>query len=727
MSASSPRVFIFPRICAVLASVATIVACNNPPSGKGADGGGCPPATAVPATIAIDPGTVLNTFQPILMFGVNTGFFISQQDSLNTQAKVQAAGSYFLRYPGGSSSDDYHWNGMGSFDGAQRWVPSDSTFSPGFAGTQVHRGTTSNPYGTPALVTDGDPTTTWLSNVDTDFPDEQWVYLDLGTQQTIDSVRIVWGEPHATTFRIGAWDPGSSYLPPYQNAGGVWVDSSAGAVAGVGGTQTVSFDALTSEYIRVLMTASSAGAGGAYSIAEMYVDGGGSQVSVNTPSVAQSNTTASTTDPASGPPDGSQGPVDFDFEQFMAYVHSFTPDAIPILTVNVGTGTPQEAAAWVHYANVVKGYGIKYWEIGNELDGNWETGGPITAQDYVRRYSDYYAAMKAEDPGIVIAGAVTTGADPSNLADGHTFMQDFIAILHARGQDDLVDAVSMHWYPTYAEAPDVDTVVGTTSKMGAFAASFASWLAGTSVPADVPVFMSEYNAALYAPALPLIDNQLADGIWVASWLGEFVRYFGAHGGASLWNVMSASGGAEEGGKETDDSTDPTVGDLGYLQHAANVYQYQEHATYWALQMMSQDWAISADTRPHELVATTSSVDSLAVYADQRPDGVLSLLVVNKDQRQAYRAQLSTGAFAPDPMARAWTFSSANYAWETTTAPFHAEPDLAPTAVTLVADASGVYTLVVPPLSLTVVQLTEGGQADLTPSPATACPISIPAD
>ena len=137
----------------------------------------------------------------------------------------------------------------------------------------------------------------------------------------------------------------------------------------------------------------------------------------------------------------------------MAYVHSFTPTAIPILTVNVGTGTPQEAAAWVHYANVVKGYGIKYWEIGNELDGNWETGGPITAEDYVRRYSDYYAAMKAEDPSIVIAGAVTTGSDPSNLGDGQSFMQDFITILHARGQDDMVDAVSMHWYPTYAEAP----------------------------------------------------------------------------------------------------------------------------------------------------------------------------------------------------------------------------------------------------------------------------------
>lgn len=544
------------------------------------------------------------------------------------------------------------------------------------------------------------------------------MYLDFDASETVDSLQILWGDPYATSFRVQSWNPGSSYFLPYQDAGGMWVESSVGAVAGSGGTQTVTFDALTSEYVRVLMTASSAGTGGAYSIVEIYAYDGGNQVSVNMPSIAQSNTTASTTDPAVGSPDGSQGSVNFDFEQLMTYVHAFTPSAIPILTVNVGTGTPQEAAAWVHYANVVQRYGIKYWEVGNEMDGNLETGGPLNAQDYVRRYSDYYAAMKAEDPSIVVSGAVTNGSDPSNLDDSNAFMQDFITILHERGQDDTVDAVSLHWYPTY----DEDPAVGATSQMAVFASSFSSWVAGTGVPTDVPVLMSEYNMALYSPNLPLINNQLAAGIWTAGWLGEFIRYFGENGGASLWNVMSYSGGAVNGAKETADTTDPTVGDLGYLQHADNAYQYQEHATYWALQMMSQDWAISADTRPHELVVATSSSDLLAVYADQRPDGVLALLAVNRDQTHAYRAQLSTGAFSPAGTARAWAFSFDNYGWETTTLPYHAEPDVAPTAGTLAADASGAYTIVFPAFSITVVQFTPSGQPDLAPPPsATVCP------
>ena len=48
-----------------------------------------------------------------------------------------------------------------------------------------------------------------------------------------------------------------------------------------------------------------------------------------------------------------------------------------IITVNYGSdptdtsaGDPNEAAAWVDYANNTKGLGIKYWEIGNEVGGN---------------------------------------------------------------------------------------------------------------------------------------------------------------------------------------------------------------------------------------------------------------------------------------------------------------------------------------------------------------------
>ena len=68
---------------------------------------------------------------------------------------------------------------------------------------------------------------------------------------------------------------------------------------------------------------------------------------------------------------------DTSFSDFMDTARS--AGAQPIITVNYGTGTPALAAAWVQNADVTNSYGIKYWEVGNEVYGNgtyganWET------------------------------------------------------------------------------------------------------------------------------------------------------------------------------------------------------------------------------------------------------------------------------------------------------------------------------------------------------------------
>ncbi|QMU78381.1 hypothetical protein GXW83_24405 [Streptacidiphilus sp. PB12-B1b] len=57
-----------------------------------------------------------------------------------------------------------------------------------------------------------------------------------------------------------------------------------------------------------------------------------------------------------------------DFDDFMGIAHKV--GASPIITVNYGSGTAAQAAAWVTYANVTKGYGVRYWELGNEVYGD---------------------------------------------------------------------------------------------------------------------------------------------------------------------------------------------------------------------------------------------------------------------------------------------------------------------------------------------------------------------
>jgi len=109
------------------------------------------------------------------------------------------------------------------------------------------------------------------------------------------------------------------------------------------------------------------------------------------------------------------------FDAFMATVRSAT--AQPVIIANYGSGTAQEAADWVRYANVTKGYGAKYWEIGNEVYGNgyygaqWEndTHADKSPRAYANGVVQYITAMKAVDSTIKVGVVLTT---PGGWPDG---------------------------------------------------------------------------------------------------------------------------------------------------------------------------------------------------------------------------------------------------------------------------------------------------------------------
>ena len=85
----------------------------------------------------------------------------------------------------------------------------------------------------------------------------------------------------------------------------------------------------------------------------------------------------------------------------------------PYICVNVGTGTPEEAAALVEYVNGASGtkwgrvraenghpepYGAKVWNVGNE---EWlPTLGGTKGSVYAKRFDAYAKAMRAVDPSI---------------------------------------------------------------------------------------------------------------------------------------------------------------------------------------------------------------------------------------------------------------------------------------------------------------------------------------
>jgi alpha-L-arabinofuranosidase len=120
----------------------------------------------------------------------------------------------------------------------------------------------------------------------------------------------------------------------------------------------------------------------------------------------------------------------FGTDEFIALCR--TIGCAPMICVNAGNGTPEEAASWVEYCNGSKDtpmgqlrasqghpepYGVKYWEIGNEVFGRWQISW-TTPGGYVDRYKRFTAAMKAADPTIqfLACGEKTYQDNSWNLA-----------------------------------------------------------------------------------------------------------------------------------------------------------------------------------------------------------------------------------------------------------------------------------------------------------------------
>ncbi len=89
--------------------------------------------------------------------------------------------------------------------------------------------------------------------------------------------------------------------------------------------------------------------------------------------------------------------------------------AQPQIALNLGSGTPEEAAGWVRYVNQHWGnhQGGLLWELGNELWGNWNMGYPSLEQ-IGERTSRFSQAIRGEDPK---ARLIATGADEDHYQD----------------------------------------------------------------------------------------------------------------------------------------------------------------------------------------------------------------------------------------------------------------------------------------------------------------------
>jgi alpha-N-arabinofuranosidase len=124
----------------------------------------------------------------------------------------------------------------------------------------------------------------------------------------------------------------------------------------------------------------------------------------------------------------------------------------PLLAVNLGTGTPESAAALVEYCNVEKGtkwsdlrrkhgieapYQVKAWCLGNEMDGPWQIG-HMSAAEYGEKAADAGRQMRYVDPSLKLIACGSSGPGmPTYLEWDREVLEQCY---------DYVDAISLHRY-----------------------------------------------------------------------------------------------------------------------------------------------------------------------------------------------------------------------------------------------------------------------------------------
>lgn len=126
---------------------------------------------------------------------------------------------------------------------------------------------------------------------------------------------------------------------------------------------------------------------------------------------------------------------------------------LPMVAVNLGTGSPEEARNWVEYCNspagthyadmrAANGYPqprkVPLWCLGNEMDGPWQLGhAPV--EEYCNRVQMAAKMMKVCDPNIeMVACGSSAPMMPTYLAWDHTVMQSL--------GPNLANYISLHRY-----------------------------------------------------------------------------------------------------------------------------------------------------------------------------------------------------------------------------------------------------------------------------------------
>ncbi len=302
----------------------------------------------------------------------------------------------------------------------------------------------------------------------------------------------------------------------------------------------------------------------------------------------------------------------------------------------------ETAAAWVKYANVTKGYGVKYWEIGNEgyIDDT------VSPYDYARNFIEFANAMKAVDPTIWVGANGPPRAKGSGKHEGTKDVPWWKVVYETAAEH--IDFVPIHVYscwewksyefyrdhgPGYPEA-----LVDALSPIEA-----AQLYGPPGLAERLRLTVTETNAADWSEGGWMKTNDLGHGLVVFDIFGTLVET-GKVENAQLWNTRWVRHDPEV------PSLWDAVDDLNHLQPTGK-----------ALAIWSQFLG--------EQMVQVSEPNRMRTFATYSPgSGQLAVCMINKDVTAREVSVTVKGMKSPVPRVKAWRWRGHGHddrapAWE----------------------------------------------------------------
>jgi alpha-L-arabinofuranosidase len=231
-------------------------------------------------------------------------------------------------------------------------------------------------------------------------------------------------------------------------------------------------------------------------------------------------------------------PNTFGTNEFIGFCRAL--GAEPYFVVNAGDGEMREARDWVEYCNGTTStaltrlraehgfpepHRIRYWGIGNEVDGAWQVGFKTPAE-YARTYHEFAKVMRWVDPSIKLLASVVSYWEGDPVERIQALLEE---------APDLVDYLSIHWY-VGDRTGDLRTYLAVSEQIedrltAIEGLSRALTLKRRPRP-PIPIAVDEWNVWYRAtpdardPAFNGLEEtyDLADALVVAMHLNAFIRH-----------------------------------------------------------------------------------------------------------------------------------------------------------------------------------------------------------